>query len=258
MKKFTKEQLQRYNKNILLKEMGKKGQEKLLESKVIIIGVGGLGSSAAYYLAAAGVGTIGIVDADVVDLTNLQRQIIHSTNDLNVSKVTSAKSKIHALNPDVNVEVYNKRATRSTIRDLIKDYEFVVDATDSFPSKYLVNDACYFENKPYSHAGVLGFNGQTMTVIPNSTICLRCLLPKIHSPDDAPSSAQVGILGAVAGMMGTIQAAEVIKYLTGMGTLLTNRLLIIDAIDMSFRTMTLKRNRKCPLCGDSPTITELS
>ena len=258
MIEFTQERLHRYSRNILLKEVGEKGQKKLLESKVLIIGAGGLGSSVVFYLAAAGVGTIGIVDSDVVELTNLQRQIIHSTNDLNMAKVESAKNRINALNPDVNVIVYNKRATESGISDLIKDYEFVVDATDNFSSKYLINDACYFENKPYSHAGVLRFNGQIMTVIPGSTICLRCLLPKIPSPKAAPGSDKVGILGAVAGMIGTIQATEAIKYLTGTGKLITNRLLIIDTIEMSFRNMTLRRNGKCPLCGDTPIITELS
>ncbi|MGD9201166.1 MAG: HesA/MoeB/ThiF family protein [Chitinispirillia bacterium] len=254
---FSHEQLQRYKRNILLKGMGKKGQERLLESKVIIIGAGGLGSSAIYYLASAGVGTIGIVDSDIVDLTNLQRQIIHSTDDLNTTKVESAKSKINKLNPDVNVVVYNERATKSNICDFITNYRFIIDATDNFSSKYLLNDACYFENKPYSHAGVLGFNGQTMTVIPGTTSCLRCLLPKIPSPDAASGSDKLGILGAVAGMMGAIQASEAIKYLTGMGKLLANRLLVIDAMEMTFRSLTIKKNTKCPLCGSNPTITGL-
>lgn len=254
---FTEEQLERYSRHIILQEIGIEGQEMIIKGKVVIIGVGGLGAPVAFYLAAAGVGTIGLVDSDIVDLTNLQRQIIHFTPDIDALKVESAKNKIKALNPRVQVKLHHERATASSIQNILEGYDFVVDATDSFASKYLINDACIFTNKPYSHAGILGFSGQTMTVIPGKTACLRCVLPKTPPPDAAPTCAQAGVLGSVAGMMGTIQATETLKYLSGAGELLSNRLLCFDAADMSFRRINLKMNKQCPICGNKPSITEL-
>lgn len=254
---FTEEQLQRYNRHIVLKELGREGQRKILDGKVVIIGVGGLGSAVAFYLGAAGIGTLGIIDPDVVDLTNLQRQILHSTADLQVPKVESAVKKLKALNPEVNVILHKTRIQADNITDIIEKYDFVIDATDNFAAKYLINDACFLSTKPYSHAGVLGFNGQTMTIIPPDSSCLRCVLPKVPSADDTADNAGNGILGSVAGMMGTIQATEALKYFTGVGELLVNKLLILDAADMSFRKINLKKNQACPLCSERPSITEL-
>lgn len=254
---FTEEQLERYSRHIILEDVGIEGQEKIIQGKVIIIGAGGLGSPVALYLAAAGIGTIGIMDEDTVDLTNLQRQIIHFSSDIEKSKVASAKAKMVALNPSVAVNIYNQRAVANNVRDIIRDYDFVIDGTDSFASKFLVNDACFFEKKAYSHAGILRFKGQTMTIIPGETGCLRCVMPKAPPADAVPTCAQVGVLGSVAGMMGTIQATEVLKYFSGAGELLVNKILIFDAADMTFRKIILKRNKNCPLCGKAPTITEL-
>jgi molybdopterin/thiamine biosynthesis adenylyltransferase len=254
---FTEEQLERYSRHIILQDVGIEGQEKIIQGKVLIIGAGGLGSPIAFYLAAAGVGTIGIMDSDIVDLTNLQRQILHFTADVDTSKVMSAKDKIIALNPSINVNIYNNRAVASNIREIIKDYDFIVDGTDSFASKFLVNDACVFEKKPYSHGGILRFKGQTMTILPGESGCLRCIMPEPPPADAVPTCAQAGVLGSVAGMMGTIQATETLKFLTGAGELLTNKILVFDAADMTFRKVALKRNKKCPLCGETPIITEL-
>jgi len=240
-----------------MEEVGGSGQKKLLSSKVLIIGTGGLGSPAALYLAAAGVGTIGIIDNDRVDLTNLQRQIIHHTDDIGKEKVNSARDKIRAINPDVTVQTYKTRATSKNISEIIRRYDFVIDGTDNFPAKFLVNDACYFEQVPFSHAGVLRFFGQLMTILPGESTCYRCVF---HSPPPAgvvPSCSQAGVLGALAGVIGSLQATEAIKYLLGAGDLLTNTLLTYDALKMEFRKIRLNRNPNCPLCGRNPQITEL-
>ncbi len=254
---FTEDQLERYSRHILLEDVGVEGQEKLLEAKVLIVGAGGLGCPAALYLAAAGVGTIGIVDNDYVEVSNLQRQITHFTKDINVPKVESAAEKMLAINPDITVKTYKKFLCADNISSIIDGYDFVLDGTDNFPTKFLVNDACVFMGIPFSHGGILRFNGQTMTVVPGETACYRCSFRKPPPPDAVPSCAQAGVLGAIAGILGTIQAAEALKYITGVGELITDGLLTFDARTMTFRKISLKRQESCPLCGEEPSITQL-
>jgi molybdopterin-synthase adenylyltransferase len=253
---FTEEQIQRYSRHILLQDVGVEGQEKINNGKVLIVGAGGLGAPIALYLAAAGVGTIGIIDGDVVDLSNLQRQVIHFTPDVNKPKVISAKEKINLINPDVKVITYQKLLTAENALEIINDYDFVVDGTDNFPVKFLINDACVIAKKPFSHGGILRFDGQTMTYVPGSA-CYRCLFHSPPPPNAVPTCSQAGVLGAIAGMLGTIQAAEVLKYLTGVGDLLTNRLLTFNAKTMEFRTIKAKPTASCPVCGTHPTVTGL-
>ncbi|MHC4130878.1 MAG: HesA/MoeB/ThiF family protein [Planctomycetota bacterium] len=254
---LNEQQIERYSRHIILKEVGGAGQEKLLSSRVLIIGAGGLGSSSALYLAAAGIGTIGIVDSDKVELTNLQRQIIYNTGDVGEKKVVSAEKRIKALNPGVNVNVYNLRLEAENVRPVIRDYDFVIDGTDNFPSKFLINDACYFEKTPFCHAGVLTFYGQMLTVIPGQTTCYRCIFREPPPANAVPSCSQAGILGVLPGVIGSLQATEAIKYLLGLGDLLTDTLLNYNALTMKFRKTELKHNPKCPLCGEKPEITEL-
>lgn len=255
---FTEEQIQRYSRHILLQDVGVEGQEKINNGKVLIVGAGGLGAPIALYLAAAGVGTIGIIDGDVVDLSNLQRQVIHFTPDVNKPKVISAKEKINLINPDVKVITYHQLLTAENALEIINNYDFVVDGTDNFPVKFLINDACVIAKKPFSHGGILRFDGQTLTYVPDGqTACYRCLFHSPPPPNAVPTCSQAGVLGAIAGMLGTIQAAEVLKYLTGVGDLLTNRLLTFNAKTMEFRTVKSKRNDKCPVCGSHPTVTSL-
>jgi len=253
---LTEEQLERYSRHIILQDVSIEGQEKIMNGKVLIIGTGGLGAPAALYLAAAGVGTIGLVDGDKVDLSNLQRQVIHFTPDVGKSKVISAKEKIEQINPDVKVITHQKLALADNIADLIKDYDFILDGTDNFPAKFLINDACVLGKKPFSHGGILRFDGQTMTYVPGHA-CYRCVFETAPPKDAVPTCSQAGVLGAVAGMLGTIQTAEVLKYLVGKGDLLTNRLLIFNALRMNFRTVNIKQNPNCAVCGDNPSITEL-
>lgn len=254
---FTEEQLERYSRHILLDDVGVEGQEKLLQAKVLIVGAGGLGSPAALYLAAAGVGTIGIVDSDTVEISNLQRQIAHFTKDIDISKVESAAEKMRAINPDITVRTHKEYLCADNISQIIEEYDFVLDGTDNFPTKFLVNDACVFLGIPFSHGGILRFNGQTMTVIPGQSACYRCSFRTPPPPDAVPSCAQAGVLGAVAGMLGTIQAAEALKFITGVGELLTDNLLTFDARNMVFRKVSLRKQASCPVCGPEPTITEL-
>lgn len=254
---MNEEQIERYSRNIILKQVGGKGQEKLLQSKVLIIGAGGLGAPAALYLAAAGVGTIGLVDGDQVDLSNLQRQIIHFTQDVGSPKVDSARKKINSLNPDVEVVTYKTRVWSGNIREIIAGYDFVIDGTDNFPAKFLINDACVLQGKPFSHAGILGFDGQTITVLPGVSPCYRCLFIAPPPEGAVPSCSQAGVLGGMAGIIGTIQAVESLKYLLGLKELLTGRLLVFDALDMEFREAKINRNPDCPVCGKNPTINSL-
>ncbi|MBJ6723640.1 HesA/MoeB/ThiF family protein [Geomesophilobacter sediminis] len=255
--KLTEDQINRYSRHILLKEVGGKGQKKLLEGKVLIIGAGGLGSPIALYLAAAGVGTIGIADADDVDVTNLQRQVIHFTPDVGKPKVISAKEKMQAINPDVEVRTYQEWVSAANIADMIADYDFVIDGTDNFAAKFLINDACVLGGKPYSHGGILQFDGQTMTVAPGQSPCYRCIFPEPPPKDAIPSCSQAGVIGVLPGVLGTIQATEAIKYLLGQGDLLTGRLLTYSALRMRFREIPFRKNPKCPICGEHPTITTL-
>jgi molybdopterin-synthase adenylyltransferase len=254
---LTEEQVQRYSRNILLEQVGGAGQEKLLASKVLIVGVGGLGSPAALYLASAGVGTIGLVDGDEVDLTNLQRQIVHHTADVGKRKIASAKKRLKAVNPDVTVRAYDVWARADCIREIIKEYDFVIDGTDNFPAKFLINDACYFERIPFSHGGVLQFEGQLMTVIPGRTACYRCVFPGPPLASVVAPCGQAGVLGVLPGVIGSLQATEAIKYLLGIGELLTDSLLTYSALTMDFRRVPTKRRTHCPLCGSKPTITTL-
>jgi len=254
---LSDEQLERYSRHIMLKEVGGKGQERLLKGKVLIIGVGGLGSPVALYMTAAGVGTIGIADADSVELSNLQRQIAHHTGDIGRQKVISAREKMAAMNPDVMVRECHHRVTAENIMTLIGDYDFVIDATDNFESKFLINDACILAGKPYSHGGILRFSGQTITVKPGDSACYRCIFPFPPPEDvDAPCS-RAGVMGVLPGVIGCIQATEAIKYILGEGNLLTGRLLTYDALDMKFREVPIRKNPACPVCGENPTITKL-
>ncbi len=253
---LSDEQLERFSRHIILRDVGVEGQEKILQGKVLIVGAGGLGAPVALYLAAAGVGTIGIVDGDVVDRTNLQRQVIHFTPDIGKPKVASAREKMLEINPGVEVRTYHERLFAHNILDIIGEYDFVIDGTDNFPTKFLVNDACVLAQKAFSHGGILRFDGQTMTYVPGSA-CYRCVFLQPPPKNAVPTCSQAGVLGAVAGMLGTIQAAEALKYLIGKGQLLINRLLIFNAFSMEFRTARFKRNPACPICGAHPTITGL-
>lgn len=255
---FTDEQIERYSRHIILKEVGAKGQKKLLNAKVLIIGAGGLGAPAAMYLAAAGVGTIGIADADEVDLSNLQRQIIHTTQDVGKAKVLSAKETMEAINPDVKVNTYRTFIDSENIMDIIKDYDFVIDGTDNFPAKFLINDACVMAKKPFSHAGIIRFKGQLMTYVPGQGPCYRCVFKNPPPKDAVPTCKQAGVIGAMGGVIGSLQAMEAIKYILGVGDLLTGYLLTYDALKMEFRKVKLPQDTKgCAVCNEHPTITEL-
>lgn len=254
---LTDDQIERYSRHIILKEVGGKGQKKLLNGKVLIIGAGGLGSPAALYLAAAGVGTIGIADADVVDLSNLQRQVIHHTSDVGTPKVQSARDKMLAINPEANVRIHQIRIEAANIAAIIADYDFVIDATDNFTAKFLINDACVMAGKPYSHGGILQFIGQTMTVKPGKSACYRCLFQSAPPPGAIPTCAQAGVIGVLPGVIGTLQATEAIKYLLGVGELLINRILIYDAMENDFTKVEIAKKPLCPVCGGTPSITML-
>jgi len=257
---FSEEQIERYSRHIILPEVGGAGQAKLLGSSVFMVGAGGLGSPAAYYLAAAGVGTIGIADADNVDLSNLQRQILHNNNRIGMPKTESAKQTLEALNPDVNVVTYPYRVTAENIREIIRDYDLILDGCDNFPTRFLVNDACFLEEKTLVSGAMFRFEGQVATFKPHADSdgpCYRCLYPEPPPAGLVPSCSEAGILGALAGAVGTIQAVEAIKELLGIGDSLSGRLLTFDALRMEWRKLKLRKDPACPLCGENPTITEL-
>lgn len=253
---FTEDQLVRYSRHILLPEVGGKGQKKINESKVLLVGAGGLGSPAALYLAAAGVGTVGIVDDDEVDLSNLQRQILHFTKDIGRPKVDSGKEKLTAINPEINVEKYHERLNAGNVMNLISGYDIVIDGSDNFGTRFVVNDACVLTGKPFIHGGILRFFGQVLTVVPGEGPCFRCIFKEPPPPDAVPTCAQAGVLGVIAGVIGGLQATEALKYILGKGDLLTGRLLNYDALEMKFREIKVNKNPSCPVCGDNPTITE--
>ena len=253
---FTPEQAQRYSRHLLIPEVGEAGQHKLLRSKVLLIGAGGLGSPAAYYLAAAGVGQLGIVDSDVVDQTNLQRQILHSMDRLGEPKAESAKRTLEALNPDVKVVPYQERLTSENIDRILSEYDVVIDGADNFPTRYLLNDASIKWNKPVVHGSIYRFEGQVTVFKPHEGPCYRCLFPTPPPPELAPSCAEAGVLGVLPGVIGTLQANEAIKLLLGIGEPLVGRYLLFDALDTSFREVKLRRDAACPVCGANPTITE--
>ena len=254
---LTEQQIERYSRHIILESVGGAGQEKLLSSRVLIVGAGGLGAPAALYLAAAGVGTIGLLDGDEVDLTNLQRQIVHHTCDVGRRKIVSAAEKLRAINPDVTVRTYDTWARANNIRDIITEYDFVIDGVDNFAAKFLINDACYFERIPFSHAGILQFEGQLMTVLPGRTACYRCLFRSPPPAGSVPSCGQAGVLGVLPGVVGSLQATEAIKYLLELGDLLTDSLLTYNALKMDFRKIGVGRSPNCPLCGADAEIKEL-
>lgn len=244
------EQRERYARHILLDEIGEEGQEKLLSSRVLIVGAGGLGSPIAMYLAAAGVGTIGIVDDDNVDLTNLQRQIIHTTQSIGTPKTLSARKRLEALNPDISVSTYNLRVDSENIKSIFNGYDFVLDATDNFETKFLVNDTCVELGIPFSHGGIVRFSGQLMTYVPGKGPCYRCIFEQPPEPGDVPSCKEVGVIGSICGVIGSMQSMEAVKYLLGIGNLLTGQLLTVDALTMEIRRIPFpKRNRSCSACG---------
>ena len=253
--KFNEEQIKRYSRHIILKEVGGKGQKKLLEAKVLAIGAGGLGSPAAFYLAAAGVGTLGILD--VVDLSNLQRQILHTTADVNRSKVESAEETIRALNADVNVVKHEERLTSQNAFSIFEGYDIIVDGCDNFATRYLINDACVMLGKPNVHGSVLLFEGHVTVFDPASGPCYRCQYPEPPPPGMAPSCQEAGVLGVLPGVVGTMQAVETLKLILGVGKPLAGRLLHFDALNMKFREFKLQKDPRCPVCGENPTITEL-
>ncbi len=250
---YSEEQLERYSRQIILKEIGIEGQSKILKAKVLIIGAGGLGSPAGLYLAAAGVGFLGLSDGDLVSRSNLQRQIAHHDLDISKAKTKSFKEKIKSINPEVKV-VEHPHIDQKNIMNIVTKYHFVIDGTDDFITKFLINDSCYFSKTPFSHAGILKFSGQTMTVLPGSA-CYRCVFIKPPSAKAIPTCSEAGILGSVAGILGCIQATEALKYLAGIGELLTNRLWKLNALNMKSREIKINKNPNCPLCGDFPSIT---
>jgi len=253
---LTPYQVKRYSRHIIMPQVGSRGQRKLLDAKVLIIGAGGLGSPVAVYLTLAGVGTLGIVDFDVVDLTNLQRQILHHDDDIGRRKVESAKEALLAYNPDVNVIIHEEPITSANAMDIIPQYDVVVNGADNFPARYLVNDACYLAGKPLVDGSILIFDGQATVFIPGQG-CYRCLFPEPPPPGEVPSCAEAGVLGMLPGLVGTIQATETVKLIMGIGKSLSGRLLLVDGLDMEFRSVKIRRNPDCPLCGDNPTIKEL-
>ncbi|MDA8066394.1 MAG: molybdopterin-synthase adenylyltransferase MoeB [Thermaerobacter sp.] len=254
---FTEEQIRRYSRHILLPEVGGAGQRRLLAARVLLLGAGGLGSPTAYYLAAAGVGTLGICDPDVVDLSNLQRQILHAEADLGRPKVDSAAEKLRALNPDVRVVCHRTGIDRGNALDLLADYDLVVDGTDNFATRYLVADACHLAGKPLVHGSIFRFEGQVTVFLPGEGPCYRCLYPEPPPAGLVPSCQEAGVLGVLPGIIGTVQAAEAIKLLLGIGRPLVGRLLTYDALEMDFHTLAVHRDPACSLCGDTPSITAL-
>ena len=255
---FADSQIIRYSRQIRLKEIGVKGQKKLAAGSVLVIGAGGLGSPAAMYLAAAGVGRIGIADGDAVDLSNLQRQILHSEADLNKAKVLSAEETLKGINSGITVQTYEEMVTSDNILSLISDYDIVLDCTDSFAMKFMINDACVIGNKPFVHAGITGFEGQLMTVLPRETTCYRCVFEQPPVPGTVPTCSEAGVIGAVAGVIGTLQALEAIKFFTGAGKLLTGKMLTFDGLEMKFRGVPFPNRRcDCPVCSDQATIRTL-
>ncbi len=258
---FREDQIQRYARHILLKEVGGQGQAALLAARVLVVGAGGLGSPILLYLAAAGVGTIGVVDDDVVDLSNLQRQIVHTTPSVGRPKVESAAETIAAINPDVRLVAHNQRLAVGNALELIGGYDLVADGSDNFATRFLVNDACYFARKPLVSAAILRFDAQ-ISVFKSygggELPCYRCLFRGPPPPGQIPSCAEAGVLGALCGMVGSLQAAEVLKEILGMGESLSGSLLVIEALSTNFRKIKVRRDPGCPLCGDEPTITDLS
>ncbi|MGH9656081.1 MAG: molybdopterin-synthase adenylyltransferase MoeB, partial [Bryobacteraceae bacterium] len=254
---LSNEELARYSRHLLLPEVGVEGQVKLKRAKIAMIGAGGLGAPAGLYLAAAGVGRIGIVDYDLVDASNLQRQVIHGTKDIGRKKLDSAADSIHDINPNVQVDKFDTALNSSNALEILKDYDLVIDGTDNFPTRYLVNDACVLLKKPNVYGSIYRFEGQATVFAYEDGPCYRCLYPEPPPPGLVPSCAEGGVLGVLPGMIGIIQSIEAIKIILGKGETLKNRLLLFDALEMRFRELRLRRDRNCPVCGDHPTVTKL-
>lgn len=255
MPSLGREQVKRYNRQIILHEIGVEGQKKLLSAKVLLVGAGALGSPAALYLAAAGVGTLGVVDSDCVEVSNLHRQLIHHTHDIGREKVLSAQNGIADVNPDVQVVAHHVRLNAGNVMELVAGYDIIVDGSDNFPTKYLVNDACVLQGKPNVQAGILHFLGRVTVFMPGKG-CYRCQFPQPPTPGLVPTCDEVGVLGVVPGVIGLLQATEVIKLVLGLGESLSGRMLYYDAMSVKFKEAKLKRNPECALCGDHPTITQ--
>lgn len=255
-RELTKAQRQRYNRHLILDGFGSEGQQRLLESSVLIVGAGGLGSPVAAYLAAAGVGTIGLVDGDTVGIVNLQRQVLHTTPDVGLPKTASAQRKMNAINPEVKVVTHELYLTEDNALDLIRPYDFVIDGTDNFASKYLVNDACVMLGKPFAMGGINRYQGQLMTHVPGSA-CYRCLFPEPPALSQVETCSMVGVLGPAVGVMGSLQATEAVKYLAGVGEPHINALLLFDALSLTWQRLDFHQDDSCPVCGAHPTIKEL-
>jgi adenylyltransferase/sulfurtransferase len=254
---LTRDELSRYARHLILPEVGMEGQQRLKAARVLCVGTGGLGSPLALYLAAAGIGTLGLVDFDVVDASNLQRQIIHSTKDIGRKKLDSAEEKLKALNPALHVVKHETMLTSANALEILKDYDIVADGTDNFPTRYLVNDACVLLGKPNAYGSIFRFEGQASVFATKDGPCYRCLYPEPPPPGLVPSCAEGGVLGILPGLVGVIQATEVIKLILGKGDSLAGRLLLVDALNMRFRELKLRKNPECPVCGLNPTITQL-
>ena len=254
---LSTDDLSRYSRHLILPEVGMEGQRRLKAARVLCVGTGGLGSPLAFYLAAAGIGTLGLVDFDVVDASNLQRQIIHSTKDIGRKKLDSAEEKLVALNPALNVVKHDTMLTSANALDILKDYDIVADGTDNFPTRYLVNDACVLLGKPNVYGSIFRFEGQATVFATEDGPCYRCLYPEPPPPGLAPSCAEGGVLGILPGLVGVIQATEAIKLILGKGDSLIGRLLLVDALNMRFRELKLRKNPECPVCGTNPTVTAL-
>jgi adenylyltransferase/sulfurtransferase len=254
---LSKEQIERYSRHIILPDVGGEGQKKLLSSRVLLLGMGGLGSPAALYLAAAGVGTLGLVDFDTVELSNLQRQVIHTNEDLGKSKVQSAKETIKAINPDVKVQKYEESLSVDNIMEIISDYDLIVDGTDNFPTRFLLNDACVLEGKTIVYGAILRFEGQVSVFAPDRGPCYRCLVPEMPPPGSVPRCQEAGVLGVLPGIIGSLQAAEAIKLILGIGIPLIGRLLLFDAMDMEMQELKLRKDPNCPACGENSNLVKL-
>ena len=257
LKELSQSEIRRYGRQIIIPDVGLIGQKRLQAARVLIVGVGGLGSVASLYLAAAGVGTIGLIDHDVVEETNLQRQIIYTTDDVGKRKIDAARDRLSRLNPNVEIETYGEAISSSNALEIIQNYDVVIDATDNFPARYLLNDACVILDRPLIYGSIFRFDGQVSVFYPKKGPCYRCLYPEPPAPNLVPSCAEGGVLGVLPGIVGTIQASEAIKLIMGIGEPLIGRLLMVDALSLSFRELRIERDRNCPVCGENPTIREL-
>ncbi len=254
---LTPKEIERYSRHLVIPEVGMSGQLKLKSARVLVLGAGGLGSPIGMYLAAAGIGTIGIMDFDILNVSNLQRQVLYSTNDVGHPKTELAKRRLLEINPNTDVKIYNEKLTKDNALDIFKDYDIIADGTDNFPARYLVNDACVLLGKPFVYGSILRFEGQVSLFDPKTGPCYRCLYPQPPNPGDVPNCDEGGVLGVLPGIVGAIQANEVIKYIIGKGKTLKGRLLLIDALNMKFREIKFAKDTNCPACCDEPLITEL-